>query len=171
MEAEAAKPRVTASQHLLATYYKLAGRVPPVGVRLPDPSVAAPAIEKAKAAAAKAAAAASAAGSGSDLARRVAGAKPPRKPPPGYGSGAAAGGFGGFPGGISGGGGGGGGAAGGSMTPTCGIVVGPFRGVDMKRPEAGAPIHTRHSYQPRLACCYVSPHPTTITTTVATTCV
>ena len=143
VEAEAAKPRVTASQHLLATYYKLAGRAPPVGVRLPDPSVAAPAIEKAKAAAAKAAAAASAAGNGSDLARRVAGAKPPRKPPPGYGSGAAAGGFGGHGGG--GGGGGGVGTAGGSMTPTCGIVVGPFRGVDMRRPEAGASIHTRRS--------------------------
>ena len=34
--------------HLLATYYKLAGRDPPAGVRLPDASVAAPAVERAK---------------------------------------------------------------------------------------------------------------------------
>jgi hypothetical protein len=43
VEAESSKPRVTASQHLLATYYQLAGRSPPPGVKLPDPSVAAPA--------------------------------------------------------------------------------------------------------------------------------
>lgn len=126
MQAEAAKPCVTASQHLLATYYMLAGRSPPSGVMLPDPSVAAPAIEKARAAAAAAAAAAAVTGSGSDLARRVAGAKQARKPPQGFGSGAAAGA------GVRG-----------SMTPVCGIVVGPFRGADMRRPEDFAHYHAQ----------------------------
>lgn len=123
VEAESAKPRVSPSQHLLAAYYKLAGRPPPPGVNLPDPSVAAQAVERAAAAAAAAAKAAAAAGIGSHLA----GAKP-RKPASGY-SGAAAGG------GKS--------AAGGWMPPLCGIVVGPFRGVEFSRPEDFAHYHAQ----------------------------
>ena len=47
-EAEAAKPSMTKAQSLLAAYYGLTGRTPPAGVSLPDMSVAAPAMERAK---------------------------------------------------------------------------------------------------------------------------
>jgi hypothetical protein len=47
-EAEAAKPSMTKAQSLLAAYYGLTGRTPPAGVSLPDMSIAAPAMERAK---------------------------------------------------------------------------------------------------------------------------
>ena len=71
-----------------------------------------------------------------NLARRVAGAKPSRKPPRDYGTDRAVAGGGG-------GGGSGGGAGGSRVTPVCGIVVGPFRGADMCRPEDFVRYHAQ----------------------------
>ena len=115
VEAEAAKPRLSLSQNLLMQFYKLTGRQAPPGVILPDLSVAEPMIEKAAEAAAAASAAAAACSNATDLARRFAVAKP-RKPIP---------------------------AAGQSVTPVCGIVVGPFTGSDMRRPEDFARYHAQ----------------------------
>ena len=50
-EAEAAKPKASQAQTLLAAFYDLTGREPPPGVVLPDASAAAPAMERAKRAA------------------------------------------------------------------------------------------------------------------------
>ena len=70
-EAEAAKPKASQAQTLLAAFYDLTGREPPPGVVLPDASAAAPAMERAKRAA-----------DARDVAVYGAVYKPPPPPPP-----------------------------------------------------------------------------------------